>query len=396
MSDDILDEANEAMPYLEKLQDLLCQLRANIIQHLTAPLNAESDSQAAADGNEYDRSLDTQAKIETFLQAYESTLADRLKGLNGQQSLVETQRVARNRTGGFIEEAENGAEPSGLAPQKELENELKRERTKCAFPDGMKPLKLAVRDLVAVRGRSNNNEEVAIAGIEEKRLRKMVSEEEKAMATLQAELVTFRQTFNARIIYYKQLQALSDSVIDVEWTPDELPMLLARCRGQISDEEEELKRAQSKNKYLEFMSKKMSNEAVSKEDRCCQICQTDFESGFITNCGHVFCRECMDAWLKRRHGSCPACRSTLNNNTLHRVDFGATTGTDDEQTGDGGLPVSRTNIEYRACDPKQFAEFECRGQYGEKIQTLVRHLRSIEEQEPGSQSVVFSVSHSLG
>jgi E3 ubiquitin-protein ligase SHPRH len=74
---------------------------------------------------------------------------------------------------------------------------------------------------------------------------------EKSMATLQAEMVTFRQAFNARIVYYKQLQALSDSVTDVEWTRDELPMLLARCRGQISDEEEDLKRAQSKNKYLE-------------------------------------------------------------------------------------------------------------------------------------------------
>ena len=101
-----------------QLQDLLCQLRTNIIQHLTAPLNAEPDSQSAADGNEYDRSLDTQAKIETFLQAYELALADRLKGLNGQQSLVETQRVGRNRTGEFLEEAKNGAEPSGLAPQK--------------------------------------------------------------------------------------------------------------------------------------------------------------------------------------------------------------------------------------------------------------------------------------
>lgn len=74
------------------------------------------------------------------------------------------------------------------------------------------------------------------------------------MATLQAEMVTFRQTFNARIVYYKQLQTLSDSVVDTEWTLDELPMLLARCRGQISDEEEELKRAQSKNKYLEVWS----------------------------------------------------------------------------------------------------------------------------------------------
>ena len=37
------------------------------------------------------------------------------------------------------------------------------------------------------------------------------------------------------------------------------------------------------------MSKKMSNEAVSKEERCCQICQTDFESGFITSVRVVAC-----------------------------------------------------------------------------------------------------------
>lgn len=81
-------------------------------------MNAESDSQSGADGNEYDRSLDSQAKIETFLQAYELALADRLKGLNGQQSLVENQRIGRNRAGGLLEEGEDGAEPSGLAPEK--------------------------------------------------------------------------------------------------------------------------------------------------------------------------------------------------------------------------------------------------------------------------------------
>lgn len=82
------------------------------------PLNAESDSQSGADGNEYDRTLDNQAKTETFLQAYELVLADRLKGLNGQQSLVENQRVAGSRAGGILEEGEDGAEPSGLAPQR--------------------------------------------------------------------------------------------------------------------------------------------------------------------------------------------------------------------------------------------------------------------------------------
>lgn len=75
----------------------------------------------------------------------------------------------------------------------------------------------------------------------------------------------------------------------------------------------------------------------------------------------------MNMWLKRRHGSCPACRSVLNNNTLHRVDFGPTTSSaEDEQTVDGG-PVLKTNIQYHAYDPRQFGEFECQGQYGEKV-----------------------------
>ncbi|KAG8718111.1 hypothetical protein FRC08_005951 [Ceratobasidium sp. 394] len=393
MTENILSEANEAIPYLDSFQTLISQLRANIIEHLTFPLNAEPEAEAGADGHEYDRSLESQARIETYLQAYELLLADRLKLLNGQHSLVETQRVGRNRP--ELLDTEEGAEPSGLAPEKELQKVLEQGRAKCTAPVGLKPLKLAVRELANVEKRSNIKAEVAIASVEGGRLKRLVSEEEKAMSTLQAEMVTFRQTFNARIVYYRQLQALSDSVMDVEWTRDELPMLIARCRGQISDEEEELKQAQSKNRYLEFVSKKMSNEEISKEDRCCQICQTDFDNGFITNCGHVFCRECMDMWLKRRRNTCPACRGALNNNTLHRVDFGPTTSEttqaqDEQGERSVGFPISRSSIKYRVYDPKQFAQSECQGQYGEKIQTLVRHLLWIEEQEPGSQSVVFS------
>ncbi|KAG9127463.1 Multiple RNA-binding domain-containing protein 1 [Ceratobasidium sp. 392] len=378
ITDVILDEANEAIPYLDKLQDLISELRKNIIEYLTSPLSSESDAEANADGHEYDRSLESQAKIETYLQAYELLLADRLKVLNGQHSLVETQRVGRSRV--ELLDIDEGAEPSGLTPEKGLQQALQRKRAK---------------DLASAEKRTNIEAEIAIASAEGGRLKKLVSAEEKAMSTLQTEMVVFRQTFNARIVYYRQLQALSDSVVDVEWTQDELPMLIARCRGQISDEQEELKRAQSKNRYLEFMSKKISNEEISKEDRCCQICQTDFEDGFITNCGHVFCRECMNIWLKRRRNTCPACRSILNNNTLHRVDFGPTdpetTQPQDEQSEQlGGFPVSRLSIKYRVYDLRQFDHFECQGQYGEKIQTLVKHLLWIEEQDPGSQSVVFS------
>ncbi|QRW00441.1 RNA recognition motif protein [Ceratobasidium sp. AG-Ba] len=396
MTDAILNEANEAIPYLNNLQTLISQLRVNIIEYLTFPLNAEPESENNADGQEYDRALESQARIETYLQAYEKLLGDRLKVLNGQQSVVEIQKVGPRKTQRSQHiDTEEGAEPSGISPEKELQKVLEHNRAKNIAPARLKPLKLAVRDLASVEKRTEIRGELGIANTEGARLKKLVSDEEKRMSTLQAEMVTFRQTFNARIVYYRQLQALSDSVVDVEWSQDELPMLIARCRGQISDQEDELKRAQSKNRYLEFISKKMTNEQVEKEERCCQICQTEFDNGFITNCGHVFCRECMNLWLKQRHGTCPACRSPLNSKTLHRVDFRPA---DSEVTQEDGspdegspiLPVSRVNIKYRSYDPKRFAQFECHGQYGEKIQTLVRHLLWTEDQEPGSQSVVFS------
>ncbi|KAG9088482.1 hypothetical protein FRC06_002009, partial [Ceratobasidium sp. 370] len=116
MTDNILGEANEVMPYLDSLQTLISRLRANIIEHLTFPLNIGSEVEASADGHEYDRSLESQARIETYLQAYELLLADRLKALNGQRSLVETQRVGRNRP--KLLDMDEGAEPSGLAPEK--------------------------------------------------------------------------------------------------------------------------------------------------------------------------------------------------------------------------------------------------------------------------------------
>ncbi|KAG8695595.1 hypothetical protein FRC09_009062, partial [Ceratobasidium sp. 395] len=347
MTDNILGEANEAIPYLNKLQTLISELRANIIEHLTSPLNAESDAEANVDGHEYDRSLESQAKIETYLQAYELLLADRLKVLNGQHSLVETQQVGRR--GAELLDIDEGIEPSGFALEKELQKTLERKRAKCAVPVGLKPLKLAARDLANIEKRTNIEAEVAISKQEGARLKKLVSTEEKAMSTLQAEMIIFRQTFNSRIVYYRQLQALSDSVVDVEWTQDELPMLIARCRGQISDEQEDLKRAQSKNRYLE--ASYVATKLVLRMDLL-RIADTY---------------------------SAETCRGTLKNNTLHRVDFGPMdpeTAQAQGEQGDqpGSLPVSRSNIKYRVYEPRQFAQFECQGQYGEKIQTLVKHL----------------------
>jgi hypothetical protein len=43
----------------------------------------------------------------------------------------------------------------------------------------------------------------------------------------------------------------------------------------------------------------------------CSICQepTTFDASFLTNCGHLFHRACIDAWKEKQpDGICPTCR----------------------------------------------------------------------------------------
>ncbi|RMY76516.1 hypothetical protein D0862_13730 [Hortaea werneckii] len=42
----------------------------------------------------------------------------------------------------------------------------------------------------------------------------------------------------------------------------------------------------------------------------CPICYQTFEDPAKTPCGHIYCRECLGAWLERTY-NCPTCRTTL-------------------------------------------------------------------------------------
>ena len=53
----------------------------------------------------------------------------------------------------------------------------------------------------------------------------------------------------------------------------------------------------------------------SKDQYTCTICmKEDLNKGeiYYTNCGHEFCKPCLDDWFKRGNQSCPLCRSEIN------------------------------------------------------------------------------------
>ena len=82
-----MEEANELIGGLLNAQStLLWQWREKLIVLLTQPLVGTDND--GADGQEYNRSLETQGEAEAYLQAYAALLADRRETLTAERTLL--------------------------------------------------------------------------------------------------------------------------------------------------------------------------------------------------------------------------------------------------------------------------------------------------------------------
>jgi len=71
------------------------------------------------------------------------------------------------------------------------------------------------------------------------------------------------------------------------------------------------------NKIINETTDETANKSIkeSKDKYTCTICmKEDLNKNeiYYTNCGHEFCKPCLDDWFKRGNQSCPLCRSEIN------------------------------------------------------------------------------------
>jgi E3 ubiquitin-protein ligase SHPRH len=59
-------------------------------------------------------------------------------------------------------------------------------------------------------------------------------------------------------------------------------------------------------------------ESKIDQERWCVICQSGFDVGALTKCGHLFCFSCLQIWLKSHH-TCPVCKERLTHNDWHKI-----------------------------------------------------------------------------
>ena len=136
---------------------------------------------------------------------------------------------------------------------------------------------------------------------------------------LDREIELFKDTMNLRLEYYRQLQAISDTVAPYEEVlTDEARRitLLNRIAAeyQMKARTDQLK---SRSRYLLHLRKEAVN---AEEQKMCIICQSPFETGVLTTCGHSYCVDCLRLWWGA-HRNCPTCKKHLSRNDFHQITY---------------------------------------------------------------------------
>ncbi|KAI6002459.1 SNF2 family N-terminal domain-containing protein [Pisolithus orientalis] len=397
----LFEEANMILQeQLNEQTTLIWQWRTKIITLLTQKLSNTDDQ---ADGEEYARALDTQGEAEVYMQAYAALLADRREALLAERTLLaahESREKKERRTRAALDARIRDEEDDALEipddvevqPQHEvLHKSLNDERTDLRLLFAGRALKSILVDLSAVVASIPREEdpEKLIAKDGVRIMRGLISTQTSLMDRLDADLAQIRKTFNERIIYFRQLQDISDSVVDVVWEGD-VRVAMNTCEQEYRDLGRKIATGRARHRYLENLGKTQGDGSMDEDDKTCVLCRCDFLQGFITPCGHIFCKECLTAWLARKKGGvCPVCRASIEMSELHRFTIQDEVPPPPKPVlAKGELPYTLTSIGPSLL--REIQQIESIGSYGSKIQTLVRHLLHIQVSDPGSKSIVFS------
>ncbi|KAJ7281752.1 SNF2 family N-terminal domain-containing protein [Mycena rebaudengoi] len=388
-------DANDIIEYvLNEQSELLWEWRARMTELLTQKLTPGED----ADGQEYQRTLDDQGEAETYLRNYAALLADRREALLKERTLLaahDTREKQMRHTKAAMKAAaaldvDPGLDGIELQPEHEvLHLDLQKQRKDLLNELDGRAIKSVVVEMgarAALIHKETDPQKILLKrGVAD--LRKLIADQGALLDKLEADLALYRKAFNQRILYYRQLQEISDSVADVVF--DSVDAALTTCAAEHKALTAKINTNRAQQRYLDQMARNRDGGDPDEEDGTCILCKCEFVRGN----GHVFCEDCMKAWVKRKEGkTCPVCRLAIDPDTLERFAVEAPE-LPKRPKNTEAAPKSRREITYNMINPKIFREIQTQpsfGDYGNKIQHLVRHLLYIRTSDPGAKTIVFS------
>ncbi|KZS95380.1 hypothetical protein SISNIDRAFT_408473 [Sistotremastrum niveocremeum HHB9708] len=384
----LLDEADDIIDLMKQQADLLFEWRTKIFDFLTKELTGRETNEA--DGEEYGRALEIQGEVEQYLQAYFTLLGDRKEALVAERTILDQlgtretkQRTTKAAMRAAAEDDFQALEddvPEDAAKKKELNAQRKQIRSKFQAR-AIKSVMIDLNKLAVTLEDKHPEKQIALR--EASRLKKVIADQNTVMDRMESELALFRKAFNDRIVYFRQLQEISDSVAEVLWEGT-LDAAVQECLAALDKCRTDKTAKVQKLKFLESLA------SDAEEDQCI-ICTDTYQSGWIFDCAHRCCNSCLAEYLKKGHKLCPVCRVPIDLNRAQKVVHSRLL---EPESHERNMDDSADEeIQYNTLPLRQLREIdeiETSGSFGSKIQSIVRHLVWLKEREPEAKSIVFS------
>ncbi|KAF9437147.1 hypothetical protein BGZ76_001809 [Entomortierella beljakovae] len=400
-----LEQLDFVRKLLNQQLDILSQWRGDLVKRLTQPLMQDGE-----EGEQYQYSIDLQHTLESYLHFYgrmvlfrkdlvsgtHEAVAQHVTNLENQRQREAMAKRRENRVRKFKRKS-NGEEEQ---KEEELDVRLEREMNQLITPDlvsTIRSIRAGIRSIAS--DNSKPAEERKMAEAEDLRLKNEQTRQMKLALDLEKEIIDFRSLTATRTAYYRQLQAISDTVQDIESIDPENDIL--DCIEEENKIQLDVVRLVSKRRYLDHLASTNQKEIQSDEDQLCLICRSQYDLGLMTECGHVFCEHCLLEWTKR-HSKCPSCNSLISRKKLSRVTMSNLNKEHeniplipDETVGESStLSITAQDKGHQISNlllvPETIRRIAITDGFGSKIDSIVRHIVYLVREDPNTKCLVFS------
>lgn len=243
----IVDMTETLCAALNEQADQLDDWRQRLVELVCKPL-VDEDEDVEATGDEYGDSTKVQEEIMVFVQVIRAALADRHAALSGQS--VSKLVVDETKTSLAL-----ALEGEGPAPEKLIE--LFDQRALVSPTNCRGSVRSLLGDLrtvsASLRHQTSNRAQAELAVVEQlqQKLTAMWNKQSKVQTVMEQEVELFTSIMNARVDYYRQLQAISDDVAPFEGAKDDSTVTSMEAHEKtLSDK---IAKAQAEHRYCKFL-----------------------------------------------------------------------------------------------------------------------------------------------
>ncbi|KAF9197706.1 hypothetical protein BGZ49_001740 [Haplosporangium sp. Z 27] len=391
--------------FLNKQRVIVNEWRSYLVESLIKPLSDAVD-------DDFLNSVEVQNSVESYLHNYGRMVYLRKDILIGAQATINNYvrkaKDAKNHAR-MVEEREKRtkrlAGASYVQEEENLDQTLEMEIYKLLNDEIAYSVKnVGVMIDSIANGKNIPAEERAQAAAESQDIKSLLDQQVAQVEFFEKELESLRTLASTRAQYFHHLQGISDKVISIDSKNPQADV--SRCLNEEIALKSEIAKLKSKLKYLEHIEETITasissndrdGEESDAEERLCLICSDTYRYGLLTECGHVFCEACLLEWTKT-HSKCPSCKGHISKSRLKPVSM---TRSDKDKRANDELVQDTERISLAdfhsalSSDtiqpvPERIQKVKIQTGYGSKIDSIVRHIQFLIQEDPAVKCLVFS------